>query len=138
MLTVRVTWTLFLLSSIVVTLLVNIQFIRDKTSSLRDNEGKMAQEAPLQQEESQNESSNSSHSSSRCEIHYGNPSGLKVALASLPGSGNTWVRHLIQLSTGYLTGSTYTDEELKKNGFPAEGITDPLKVIAVKEHAPIE
>ncbi|XP_060575744.1 sialate:O-sulfotransferase 1-like [Ruditapes philippinarum] len=32
-----------------------------------------------------------------------------VALASYPGSGNTWTRQLIETATGYYTGSIYTD-----------------------------
>ncbi len=34
-----------------------------------------------------------------------NPERPKVALISVPGSGNTWVRHLLQIATGYQTGS---------------------------------
>ncbi|XP_041453793.1 WSC domain-containing protein 1-like [Lytechinus variegatus] len=30
-----------------------------------------------------------------------------TALASFPGSGNTWMRHLIETSTGYATGDMY-------------------------------
>ena len=66
-----------------------------------------------------------------------NPPGAKVALASPPGSGNTWVRHLIQLATGYQTGSSFIDEELKNNGFPGEGIANG-SVVAVKVHGPSE
>ena len=33
-----------------------------------------------------------------------------VGLVSFPGSGNTWVRHLLQLATGICTG------EREKNG----------------------
>ncbi|XP_002741011.2 sialate:O-sulfotransferase 2-like [Saccoglossus kowalevskii] len=43
-----------------------------------------------------------------------------VALASFPGSGNTWVRHLIERSSGIYTGSFYTDGELYKKGFKGE------------------
>lgn len=60
-----------------------------------------------------------------------------MALASPPGSGNTWVRHLIQLVTGLQTGSTYLDDELKANGFPGEGISNG-SVIVVKVHSPME
>ena len=61
------------------------------------------------------------------------PPGLKVALASYPGSGNTWVRYLLQQLTGALTGSVYFDPKLVENGFPAEGVSDG-RVIAVKTH----
>ena len=42
----------------------------------------------------------------------------RVALASFPGSGNTWVRYLLQQSTGILTGSVYNDYEFKHGLFP--------------------
>ncbi|XP_068767256.1 sialate:O-sulfotransferase 2 isoform X2 [Struthio camelus] len=35
-----------------------------------------------------------------------------VALASFPGAGNTWARHLIELATGFYTGSYYFDGSL--------------------------
>ncbi len=38
------------------------------------------------------------------------PNREKVALVSAPGSGNTWVRHLLQMATGYITGSRYDDK----------------------------
>ncbi len=34
-------------------------------------------------------------------------------LYSFPGSGNTWLRLLIEYGTGIYSGSVYTDEELK-------------------------
>ena len=39
-----------------------------------------------------------------------------TALTSFPGSGNTWVRHLIHKASGYWTGSIYPDEDLHNNG----------------------
>ena len=43
----------------------------------------------------------------------------KVALASYPGSGNTWVRYLLQQSTGILTGSVHKGSLINKEGvFP--------------------
>lgn len=56
-----------------------------------------------------------------------------VALVSFPGSGNTWLRYLIQQATGYFTGSVYKDYGLLKNGFPAENIAN-TSVLAVKTH----
>ena len=54
-------------------------------------------------------------------LHFGtvNPQhdGV-VALASFPGSGNTWVRYLLQQATGIITGSMYNDTDLFKRGFP--------------------
>ncbi|NXF32342.1 WSCD2 protein, partial [Nyctibius bracteatus] len=44
-----------------------------------------------------------------------------VALASFPGAGNTWARHLIELATGFYTGSYYFDGSLyNKAGFKGE------------------
>lgn len=45
-----------------------------------------------------------------------------IALASFPGSGNTWLRYLLQQATGIFTGSVYNDFGLLKSGFPAERI----------------
>ena len=56
-----------------------------------------------------------------------------TALASFPGSGNTWLRYLIQQASGLMTGSVYQDQTLLKNGFPGEGIQDG-RVIVVKTH----
>ncbi|CAG7733247.1 unnamed protein product [Allacma fusca] len=66
-------------------------------------------------------------------IHFREESGPAVALASFPGSGNTWLRYLLQLSTGILTGSVYKDFALLRNGFPAESIKDG-RVLVVKTH----
>ena len=38
-----------------------------------------------------------------------NQSSTQVSLASYPGSGNTWVRLLIEQATGVFTGSVYVD-----------------------------
>ena len=59
-----------------------------------------------------------------------------VYLLSLPGSGNTWTRFLIEQSTGYLTGSVYNDGGLKK-ALKGE-FEDPNdnKTIVVKNHNP--
>ncbi|PIK50208.1 putative WSC domain-containing protein 2-like [Apostichopus japonicus] len=43
-----------------------------------------------------------------------------VALASLPGSGNTWVRHLLESASGIFTGSIYSDKRLFRAGFFGE------------------
>nr|XP_055054708.1 WSC domain-containing protein 2-like isoform X1 [Misgurnus anguillicaudatus]XP_055054709.1 WSC domain-containing protein 2-like isoform X1 [Misgurnus anguillicaudatus] len=43
-----------------------------------------------------------------------------IALASFPGSGNTWTRHLIELATGVYTGSCYFDKALYIKGFIGE------------------
>ncbi|XP_036319739.1 WSCD family member GA21586 [Rhagoletis pomonella] len=56
-----------------------------------------------------------------------------TALASFPGSGNTWLRYLLQQATGILTGSVYKDYGLLKTGFPAENIRNN-SVLLVKTH----
>ncbi|GAB0093944.1 WSCD [Sergentomyia squamirostris] len=56
-----------------------------------------------------------------------------VALASFPGSGNTWLRYLLQQATGILTGSVYKDYGLMKSGFPAENVKN-ASVLVVKTH----
>ncbi|KAL4711902.1 hypothetical protein ACJJTC_006071 [Scirpophaga incertulas] len=56
-----------------------------------------------------------------------------VALVSHPGSGNTWLRYLLQQVTGIVTGSIYMDYGLRVHGFPAENVTDG-SVLVVKTH----
>lgn len=56
-----------------------------------------------------------------------------VPLASFPGSGNTWVRGLLQQATGLCTGSLYCDRDLRSRGFPGEGLTSD-SVLVVKTH----
>ncbi|XP_034034826.1 WSC domain-containing protein 1 [Thalassophryne amazonica] len=59
---------------------------------------------------------------SRCKERMFLPqkSNSLVALSSFPGAGNTWVRHLIELVTGYYTGSFYFDGTLYNKGFKGE------------------
>lgn len=47
-----------------------------------------------------------------------------IALASFPGAGNTWARHLIELATGFYTGSYYFDGSLYNKGEEA-GVDPP-------------
>ncbi|XP_053406089.1 uncharacterized protein LOC128559085 isoform X2 [Mercenaria mercenaria] len=55
-----------------------------------------------------------------------------VALASYPGSGNTWTRELIEAITGTFTGSIYTDWNFKGSELcPARG-----NIYIVKTHIP--
>ena len=61
------------------------------------------------------------------------PPGTITGLLSFPGSGNTWLRHLIQRATGFLTGSVYFAPFLYHNGFPGENI-DNGTAIAIKSH----
>lgn len=54
----------------------------------------------------------------RCMDRHFLPTRAKqlVALASFPGAGNTWARHLIELATGFYTGSFYFDGSLYNKG----------------------
>lgn len=56
-----------------------------------------------------------------------------VGLVSIPGSGNTWVRGLLEKATGICTGSIYCDIPLRDNGFVGESVRDD-SVIVVKSH----
>ncbi|XP_075882109.1 sialate:O-sulfotransferase 2 [Nelusetta ayraudi] len=73
----------------------------------------------------------------RCLDQHFLPSKAKelVALASFPGSGNTWTRHLIELATGYYTGSYYFDTSLYNKGFKGEkDHWESRTTICVKTH----
>ncbi|CAK1541396.1 unnamed protein product [Leptosia nina] len=61
------------------------------------------------------------------------PPSSVVALVSYPGSGNTWLRYLLQQATGIMTGSIYMDYGLRVHGFPAENVTNG-SVLVVKTH----
>ena len=45
----------------------------------------------------------------------------KVMLASFPGSGNTWVRYLLDRMLGVYSGSMTFDKSLYRGGFTGEG-----------------
>ena len=66
-------------------------------------------------------------------LKFLDPPGPITALASSPGSGNTWTRYLIQQISGYATGAIYTDSALRQSDFPGEGFYNG-KVIAIKTH----
>ena len=71
------------------------------------------------------------------EIHFRHKNPIKrTALTSFPGSGNTWLRHLVHMSTGYHTGSFYSDKVLLyEGGFLGESLmwTDN-RVVGIKVH----
>ncbi|KAK6181149.1 hypothetical protein SNE40_009074 [Patella caerulea] len=56
-----------------------------------------------------------------------------TALASYPGSGNSWTRHLLQKSTGIYTGAIGTERFMINNGYRGEGVTNG-SVIVIKTH----
>uniref|UniRef100_A0A3Q3IKH9 Sulfotransferase n=1 Tax=Monopterus albus TaxID=43700 RepID=A0A3Q3IKH9_MONAL len=73
---------------------------------------------------------------SRCKERMFLPqrSGSLVALSSFPGAGNTWVRHLIELVTGYYTGSFYFDGTLYNRFKGEKDYWKSGRSICVKTH----
>lgn len=68
------------------------------------------------------------------ECRFMNRTGKEpVALLSHPGSGNTWLRVLLEKTTGICTGAIYCDVDLRAQGFVGEGVRG-ASVIAVKSH----
>jgi len=79
-----------------------------------------------------------SESHDRCgSVKLGNPGQFPLtSLSSYPGSGNTWVRYLIEEFTGFYTGSIYDDKKLFTGGFKGE--TENFRdgrVVAIKAHS---
>nr|XP_002120962.3 WSC domain-containing protein 1-like [Ciona intestinalis] len=67
-------------------------------------------------------------------LHSQNKTDL-TGLISFPGSGNTWIRHLLEQATGLYTGSIYSDEHLYRKGFLGEIEKWQLKKCAIiKSH----
>ena len=60
-------------------------------------------------------------------------SGSVIALASFPGSGNSWVRQLLESATGIYSGALYCDPAYVRVGMIGEGVSTQ-NVIAVKTH----
>ena len=56
-----------------------------------------------------------------------------VALASFPGSGNTWLRGLLETATGICTGFEFCDISMRVKGFAGENIVSGA-VLVVKTH----
>lgn len=59
-----------------------------------------------------------------------------VALVSFPGSGNTWVRQLLETASGICTGSVMCDMSLRHSGFIGENINSGSTLV-VKSHEPV-
>lgn len=67
--------------------------------------------------------------------HFSNrPLRQPVGLVSLPGSGNTWVRGLLETATGICTGAVYCDISLRGRGFIGEYIRSG-RALVVKTHS---
>ena len=60
-----------------------------------------------------------------------------AAIISYPGSGNTWLRHLIEKAGGFYTGSVYNDSALINKGFKGEllKVGQFRKLIGIKHHS---
>ena len=56
-----------------------------------------------------------------------------VALASYPGSGNTWLRGLLETATGICTGFEFCDISMRVKGFAGENIVSGA-VLVIKTH----
>lgn len=68
-----------------------------------------------------------------CQCQFMNTSGhSRVALVSLPGSGNTWLRGLLEKATEVCTGSLFCDKTLRAGGMCGEGLREG--VLVVKTH----
>ena len=63
------------------------------------------------------------------------PPGPVTGLWSFPGSGNTWLRYLIQKATGLITGSVYQERTRYPNfpGFPGGDVSNGSAIV-VKSH----
>ena len=57
-----------------------------------------------------------------------------IALVSFHGSGNTWLRYLLEQATGYYSGSIYCDSVLK-TVFPGESVVSGNVIIVKTHHA---
>ena len=69
----------------------------------------------------------------QCHCQFMNSTGhWRVALVSLPGSGNTWLRGLLERVSGVCTGSLFCDKTLHAGGMCGEGLREG--VLAVKIH----
>ena len=77
---------------------------------------------------------NMSFSFHHCKNMSFKSSGPSVALVSYPGSGNSWVRQLLEAATGIYTGAIYCDLAYVAVGMIGEFI-DTRNVLAVKTHS---
>ena len=58
-----------------------------------------------------------------------------IILYSYPGSGNTWVRHMLEITSGYYTGSIYADRRIFSSGMLGEmEPTQSGRTVVVKSH----
>ena len=104
-----------LLSSTAAALLLLTLLFKTRLSDFIQKEDKWlehVQEEPVQE-------ATEKDVSGRCTaVKFGEQGSFPLtSLSSYPGSGNTWVRYLIEEYTGYYTGSLYNDNSLYRGGF---------------------
>jgi len=61
----------------------------------------------------------------------------RVALATYPGSGNTWTRHLIEGLTGVFTGDVYNDTLLDNTFMGTREDHTANTTFVIKTHSPV-
>ena len=76
-------------------------------------------------------------SAQKCNKMSFQDSGTPIALVSFPGSGNSWVRVLLEETTGIYTGSVYCDKHYLFSGMIGEGVSTE-NVIAIKSHLSVD
>lgn len=82
------------------------------------------------------ETESASHLSADCIAEIGRPNQFKtIFLLSLPGSGNTWTRFLLERATGYVTSSWFPDSSLEHGGFIGESLSSTSgRSLVIKNH----
>lgn len=70
-----------------------------------------------------------------CRLRKRRPDNRRIALISLPGSGNTWVRGLLEHATTICTGAMWCDPNLRATQFCGEGLHG-TRTLVVKNHDP--
>ncbi|XP_070535186.1 sialate:O-sulfotransferase 1-like [Ptychodera flava] len=97
-----------------------------------------------QEKTDENRQANKNSSSTNCSVRLAALNTFPLTmLVSLPGSGNTWTRHLIEQATGFYTGSKFSDRKLYEGGLLGEledymaGTTLTVKVHGVPRLASI-
>lgn len=68
-----------------------------------------------------------------CHLRAKRPDNRRVALISLPGSGNTWVRGLLEHATSVCTGAMWCDPNLRAIQFCGEGLHGS-RALVIKNH----
>ena len=107
---------------------------QELNKKLEEFEGKL--EELLSTTVAPTEITESNNSNTNCSLKSFGDNFPITALHSFMGAGNTWLRYLIESTTGYYTGSAFRDRSLEKAGFLGEQlpVSDYKKIIAIKSH----